>query len=72
MNPYHEDNGLEEMINDDRIIEKTLKNWWFGEDFTGNLRHKCNLDNLKKLNSTFGPIHLVSIQLFIFILLKVL
>ncbi|CAH1401181.1 unnamed protein product [Nezara viridula] len=60
LNPYHEGNSLDEMINDDRFISKTLKNWWFGEDYTGNLRHPCNLDNLKKFASTLGPIHLVS------------
>ncbi|XP_066902577.1 cap-specific mRNA (nucleoside-2'-O-)-methyltransferase 2 [Halyomorpha halys] len=60
LNPYHEGNSLDEMINDDRFISKTLKNWWFGEDYTGNLRHRSNLDDLKKFTSTLGSIHLVT------------
>lgn len=60
MNPYYEGNSLEEMINDDRFIYKTLENWWFGEDYTGNIRSQENLDCIDTLAENMSPIHIVS------------
>ena len=48
LNPYYEGNTTGNMINDDRFILHTLKNWDFGSDDSGdilkvsNLRYYCN------------------------------
>lgn len=61
LNPYYEGNPLQRMINDDRFLMKTLENWLFGEDFTGNICQRVNLESLKKTSSELGPVHLVRI-----------
>lgn len=42
LNPNYEGNELCEMIPDDRLIRHTLRNWIFGEDFTGDLTKPYN------------------------------
>lgn len=46
LNPYCEGNSYNSMIDDDRLIRHTLKNWHFGRDNTGNLINTTNLDSL--------------------------
>ena len=43
LNPYYEGNTTGTMINDDRFILRTLDNWDFGIDDTGNLLKSANL-----------------------------
>ncbi|XP_056634324.1 cap-specific mRNA (nucleoside-2'-O-)-methyltransferase 2 [Diorhabda sublineata] len=56
LNPNYEGNELCEMIPDDRFIRHTLKNWIFGEDFTGDLtkpyNHQCLVNHLKNAKIT--------------------
>ena len=58
-NPYYEGNSIQEMINDDRFIKNTLPNWFFGEDFTGNIMSLKNLRNLKEICKKNAQIDLV-------------
>ncbi|KAF6205194.1 hypothetical protein GE061_019361 [Apolygus lucorum] len=60
LNPYYEGNPLQRMINDDRFVMKTSDNWIFGEDFTGNICQRVNLEHLKRTSKDIGPIHLVT------------
>ncbi|XP_075227522.1 cap-specific mRNA (nucleoside-2'-O-)-methyltransferase 2-like [Lycorma delicatula] len=46
LNPHHEQNSLPYMINDDRLICNALHKWNFGEDATGNLFNKKNVEFL--------------------------
>lgn len=46
LNPHYEGNSLSRMVNDDRFIMHSLKNWYFGTDNTGNLMDLKNLDAL--------------------------
>lgn len=46
MNPYHEGNDVGKMINDDRLILKSLNHWTFLEDATGNILSNRNLERL--------------------------
>ncbi|KAB0791476.1 hypothetical protein PPYR_03276 [Photinus pyralis] len=46
LNPYYEGNSLDEMIYDDRLIRRTLPNWEFGPDLTGDLRTLHNHESV--------------------------
>ncbi|XP_075226562.1 cap-specific mRNA (nucleoside-2'-O-)-methyltransferase 2-like isoform X2 [Lycorma delicatula] len=46
LNPHHEQNTLSCMINDDRLIYNTLHKWNFGDDATGDLFNKKNMEFL--------------------------
>ena len=48
------------MIDDDRFIFDTLKNWYFGEDNTGDIMMADNVGRLKDACEHLGNIHLVS------------
>lgn len=60
LNPYYEGNPLSCMINDDRLILKTLDKWLFGEDYTGDLMQKKNLTSIVEGASELGEILLVT------------
>lgn len=62
LNPYYEGNPLSCMINDDRFIMKTLQNWDFGVDYTGNLMDVKNLDHLVARAQELGDILLVGVS----------
>lgn len=50
LNPNYEGNQLSEMIPDDRFIKHTLKNWNFGNDFTGDVikyENHCAIMNME-------------------------
>lgn len=47
LNPYYEGNSSKSAINDDRFIIRTLSNWYFGVDNTGNV---MSLENIEGLN----------------------
>jgi len=46
LNPHYEGNDLGYMINDDRFIMGSLDHWEFGEDNTGDLMNRANLEQL--------------------------
>jgi ubiquinone/menaquinone biosynthesis C-methylase UbiE len=48
LNPFYEGNNLQAMINDDRFIDGTQHNWYFGADDTGDIMNVNNLDSLLK------------------------
>lgn len=60
LNPYCEGNDTMRMIDDDRFIRTTYKNWFFGTDNTGDLMSEENLEALVKRIKRFKTVHLVS------------
>lgn len=60
LNPYYEGNPLSCMINDDRLILKTLDKWLFGKDNTGDLMNKENLLDIIEKSSELEEILLVT------------
>jgi cap2 methyltransferase len=59
LNPYYEGNDLNAMLDDDSFIMKTLENWNFGLDGTGDLMKLDNLRHLKQACDGKGSVHLV-------------
>ncbi|KAK6631820.1 hypothetical protein RUM43_013886 [Polyplax serrata] len=60
LNPYHEENPLSIMVNDDRFILHTMDHWKFGEDYSGNLMDFNNMLNLIKEAEHMGPVLMVT------------
>lgn len=46
LNPNYEGNELSQMVPDDRFIRYTLKDWFFGDDFTGDITQFYNYTSL--------------------------
>lgn len=63
LNPYYEGNDLNAMLDDDSFIFKTMENWNFGIDGTGDIMNIQNLVFLKNDATKLGPIHLVSLAM---------
>ncbi|KAK3920253.1 Cap-specific mRNA (nucleoside-2'-O-)-methyltransferase 2 [Frankliniella fusca] len=60
LNPYYEGNPLSCMINDDRLVLKTLDKWLFGKDNTGDLMNKENLLDIIEKASELEEILLIT------------
>ncbi|XP_033120882.1 cap-specific mRNA (nucleoside-2'-O-)-methyltransferase 2-like [Anneissia japonica] len=62
LNPYYEGNSLNNMIADDRFIQETRPNWFFGVDDSGDLMSRENLEGLHTHAQLKGmeEIHLVT------------
>ncbi|XP_076067906.1 cap-specific mRNA (nucleoside-2'-O-)-methyltransferase 2-like [Oratosquilla oratoria] len=59
LNPYHEATPTTHLITDDRLILRTLSNWSFGIDDTGDLMSKVNFEQLRYLTRDM-EVHLVT------------
>lgn len=59
-NPYYEGHTNSNMISDDRFIRYTLKKWFFGKDFTGDLMNLDNLDSLIEKCKEKGKVNLIT------------
>lgn len=46
LNPYYEGNSFNNAVLDDRLMVRTFDNWEFGEDFTGDITNKRNVESL--------------------------
>ncbi|CAO1331886.1 unnamed protein product [Diamesa hyperborea] len=61
LNPYYEGNSIGNTILDDRFIYHTLKNWFFGEDYDGNILKDINIRSLIEYCKNLGsPVNLVT------------
>jgi len=61
LNPYHETNGHADTIADDRLIRRTLDNWEFGPDNTGDIFQPGYADHLHaNVASSDGGVCLVT------------
>jgi 23S rRNA U2552 (ribose-2'-O)-methylase RlmE/FtsJ len=61
LNPYHDSSDvLSKAITDDSFIKFTLKNWFFGDDGTGNILNHSFIPSLKKLIQKEGQFDLVT------------
>ena len=63
LNPHYEGNDLGYMINDDRFIMGSMDHWNFGQDNTGDLMVRENMEDLveqSKKMSESGAVHLVT------------
>ncbi|KAJ6634149.1 Cap-specific mRNA (nucleoside-2'-O-)-methyltransferase 2 [Pseudolycoriella hygida] len=60
LNPYHEDNAFRSAVSDCRFIARTLGNWEFGDDLTGDITIKGNVDKLIERCRKMGKISLVT------------
>lgn len=46
LNPYYEGNSFDHAVLDDRLMVRTFDNWEFGDDFTGDITNKRNVESL--------------------------
>lgn len=61
LNPYHEcSDAQSSAITDDSLIKFTLKNWFFGDDGTGNILSQSFMSSLQKLIQKDGQFDLVT------------
>jgi 23S rRNA U2552 (ribose-2'-O)-methylase RlmE/FtsJ len=60
LNPFHEGNSTDRMVNDDTLILHSLDRWMFGEDATGDLLGGLHLGTLCKSLTPAGLAHLVT------------
>uniref|UniRef100_A0A1Q3G139 Cap-specific mRNA (nucleoside-2'-O-)-methyltransferase 2 n=1 Tax=Culex tarsalis TaxID=7177 RepID=A0A1Q3G139_CULTA len=60
LNPYYEGNSMGNMITDDRFILETLDRWCFGEDSTGDIMKRENLDAIVRRARGFPMVNLVT------------
>nr|XP_020466264.1 cap-specific mRNA (nucleoside-2'-O-)-methyltransferase 2 [Monopterus albus]XP_020466269.1 cap-specific mRNA (nucleoside-2'-O-)-methyltransferase 2 [Monopterus albus]XP_020466278.1 cap-specific mRNA (nucleoside-2'-O-)-methyltransferase 2 [Monopterus albus]XP_020466286.1 cap-specific mRNA (nucleoside-2'-O-)-methyltransferase 2 [Monopterus albus]XP_020466294.1 cap-specific mRNA (nucleoside-2'-O-)-methyltransferase 2 [Monopterus albus]XP_020466301.1 cap-specific mRNA (nucleoside-2'-O-)-methyltr len=60
LNPYHEANGGNMTITDDRLIANTLPWWFFGSDNTGNIMVQKHLLELQEFVSNMHRVDMVT------------
>ncbi|XP_055603684.1 cap-specific mRNA (nucleoside-2'-O-)-methyltransferase 2 [Uranotaenia lowii] len=60
LNPYYEGNCSGYMIPDDRFILPTLRQWCFGDDFTGDIMRRENVETIVTRAEKFKTVNLVT------------
>jgi cap2 methyltransferase len=61
LNPYFEGNNTDAMVDDDKFINETAGNWYFGEDDTGDMRLRENIEGaIAAAKAMDGPLLLVT------------
>ncbi|CAF1244881.1 unnamed protein product [Didymodactylos carnosus] len=60
LNPYYEGNDTAAMIDDDRFIVETIKNWYFGVDNSGNILKPENIRGLWNIYAGSNKVTLVT------------
>jgi len=60
LNPYFEGNDLDTILDDDRLIVHTFNNWYFGEDDTGDIMERANIEGVWQKGKEMGPVHLIT------------
>lgn len=64
LNPYYEGNSFDNAVLDDRLMIRTFDNWEFGEDFTGDITNRRNVEKLIARCRKMGKVNCVKVAIW--------